>query len=140
MKEEKLSRRDFLKAATAGMLTVGGVLGLGGLLKYLSYQGEQEVQTDFDLGRATDFPLGSRTLRVEVPAMVLHTQEGFKALSLVCPHLGCTVESQSDGFACPCHGSRFDLQGGFVRGPAGKGLTPLRVEVTAVGHLHVYKV
>lgn len=41
-----------------------------------------------------------------------------------CPHLGCRVERDADGKAltCPCHGSRFDLQGRRIAGPANRDL------------------
>ncbi len=63
---------------------------------------------------------------------------GFSALSLVCTHLGCTVESKPEGFVCPCHGSRFDLQGKVTRGPAGNPLNSLRTGITSDGKLHAY--
>ena len=40
------------------------------------------------------------------------------ALSLACTHLGCRVAGTPGGFACPCHGSRFDAAGAPVTGPA----------------------
>ena len=136
--EPGLSRRDFLKLACSALLTASGVIGLVGLLRYFSFETEPPAPADFDLGPAMDFVPGSRTLLPQVPAVLLHTQKGFTALSLICPHLGCTVESQPDGFACPCHGSRFGPEGQLVRGPAARPLTTLRVATTADGHLHVY--
>ncbi len=42
-----------------------------------------------------------------------------EAISLSCTHLGCPVRPEAGGgFACPCHGSRFDAAGRPVRGPA----------------------
>jgi nitrite reductase/ring-hydroxylating ferredoxin subunit len=43
---------------------------------------------------------------------------GVYAISLVCTHLGCIVRAIQDGFECPCHGSRFHLDGAVARGPA----------------------
>jgi cytochrome b6-f complex iron-sulfur subunit len=133
-----ISRRDFLKLASAAVLTVSGLLGLGGLFRFLDTETDPQPPTDFDLGPASDFAVGTRAVHPEIPAIVIHTASGFTALSLVCTHLGCTVESQSDGFVCPCHGSRYDPQGKVTRGPAQKPLRSLRTAITSDGKLHVY--
>jgi len=134
----EISRRDFLKLASQGFIALSGLFGLGMLLRFLGYQTEPPPPTDFDLGPASNYASGSRTLRPEIPAVVIRTSNEFTALSLVCTHLGCTVESKPEGFACPCHGSRFDLQGKVVRGPAVKPLNSLRTGITSDGILHVY--
>jgi cytochrome b6-f complex iron-sulfur subunit len=133
-----VSRRDFLKLASRTILAAAGLLGLGGLFRFLDTQTDPSPQTDFDLGLPATYPLGSRTILSDVPALLVHSQSGFTALSLVCTHLGCTVESKADGFACPCHGSWFDLLGNVTRGPAGKPLVPLRTRITSDGNLHLY--
>lgn len=134
----EISRRDFLKLTRDGFLYLSGALALGGLLRFLSYQTEPAPQTEFDLGPATDFPLNSRTLLTDIPTVLLHTESGFSALSLVCTHLGCTVEQKPDGFTCPCHGSRYTKDGKVIRGPAEKPLRILRVEVTNTGTLKLF--
>jgi|WetSurMetagenome_2_1015567.scaffolds.fasta_scaffold323030_1 cytochrome b6-f complex iron-sulfur subunit len=138
MNNTPVSRRDFLKLAQAALLTASGLLGLGGLYRFLSFRSEPPAQVEFDLGDASGYPAGSRTLLPAVPAILLHTDQGFIALSLVCPHLGCTVESKTDGFACPCHGSRFDAHGSLIHGPASKPLVVLKVESGTDGHLHLF--
>lgn len=40
----------------------------------------------------------------------------------LCTHLGCVPNRTSDGWGCPCHGSKFDNSGRVVRGPAPKNL------------------
>jgi cytochrome b6-f complex iron-sulfur subunit len=138
MSGPNLSRRDFLKLARTALLTASGLLGLAGLLRYLSFESEPPAPAEFDLGPASAYAPGSRTVLPQVPAVLFRSGQGFIALSLVCPHLGCTVESRPDGFACPCHGSRFDSQGRLVRGPAAKPLATLRLQTTPDGHLHLF--
>jgi len=138
MSNRTLSRRDFLKLASAAILTASGLLGLEGLFRFLNTQTEPLALTDFDLGPASNYPPGARTVLPDIPALLVHTESGFSAISLVCTHLGCTVESKPEGFACPCHGSRFNPQGKVTRGPANKPLHTLRVEVTNDDHLHVH--
>ncbi len=41
-----------------------------------------------------------------------------------CPHLGCRLNVEDGaGFVCPCHGSRFDLKGERLEGPAVRNLS-----------------
>ena len=126
----ELSRRDFLKLVRDGFLYLSGALTLAGLLRFLDFQPDPSPPTSFDLGPAAGYALGSRTLIPTVPAMLIHTESGFSALSLVCTHLGCTVEAKEDGFACPCHGSLFAKNGSLQRGPAAQSLAVLRIEIT----------
>jgi glycine/D-amino acid oxidase-like deaminating enzyme/nitrite reductase/ring-hydroxylating ferredoxin subunit len=49
---------------------------------------------------------------------------GLHHASAVCPHLGCIVHwnSLERTWDCPCHGSRFDVRGSVLNGPAAGGL------------------
>jgi cytochrome b6-f complex iron-sulfur subunit len=52
------------------------------------------------------------------------------ALKAECTHLGCLVQAEplsESGFACPCHGSRYDAAGAVTRGPAPSALKLARV-------------
>jgi Rieske Fe-S protein len=42
----------------------------------------------------------------------------------VCSHMGCGLKWNKDErtFDCPCHGSRFDVNGNVVNSPASKGI------------------
>jgi Rieske Fe-S protein len=55
------------------------------------------------------------------------------AVSRVCTHEGCTIElprSAGATFDCPCHGSRFRINGQVVNGPASRPLFqfPARID------------
>ena len=53
------------------------------------------------------------------------------ALSTVCPHAGCAVDWDERGaaFVCPCHDSRFSLDGERQSGPSPRPLDTLDVDV-----------
>jgi cytochrome b6-f complex iron-sulfur subunit len=133
-----ITRREFVRIATQGMLALSGLAGLAGLIRYLSYQPEPPPSRRFESGLAEDYPPQSRTVLPEIPALLIRSPDGFRALSLVCPHLGCTVQEQSGALACPCHGSRFDEDGNVTKRPAASPLRALRVEVDSDGKVIVY--
>ncbi len=130
-----VTRRDFLKLLTNTLLWLSGVLGLGGVLRFLGYADPADVSRQIDLGPADDYPPGSRTLVADGRAVLVHDEHGFHAITTICTHLGCLLNPTSQGFVCPCHGSRFDLQGGVLNGPAAEDLPALPVELAANGHL-----
>ena len=57
---------------------------------------------------------------------------GFLALSRTCTHLGCSVPwiEKEMKFACPCHGSAFDIIGNVIDAPAPRALDiyPITIE------------
>ena len=138
MKHKITTRRDFLKLITNALFGLSGLLGLGGLARFFSYQPNQGPPTEFDLGDAANFPIGSRALRLDIPAVIYNNGDEYVAYSLTCTHLGCMVEEDGEGFACPCHGSRFDRDGLVLVGPAKKPLHQLRLEVMEDNMLKLY--
>ena len=52
------------------------------------------------------------------PVAVVREGDSYTALNLRCTHQGATVESTSDGWSCPLHGSKFALEGDREAGPA----------------------
>jgi cytochrome b6-f complex iron-sulfur subunit len=62
---------------------------------------------------------------------------GLMALWQRCVHLGCRVPSceSSQGFECPCHGSKYNRHGEYEAGPAPRNLDRFGVSVDAAGSL-----
>ncbi len=55
----------------------------------------------------------------------------FNALSPICTHQGCLITNFDSGnsqFVCPCHGSRYDVNGNVVSGPASTSLHKYQVQ------------
>jgi Rieske Fe-S protein len=132
-----ISRRDFLKLGTNSLLALSGLLGIGGLLRFLSYRADPTPQSEFDIGPASSYPKNSRTIIAYIPAMVIHDKNGLRAVSMSCTHLGCTIEERNFGFECPCHSSRFDRNGLVLKGPARADLKKLRISAMDDGSLHI---
>ncbi len=76
-----------------------------------------------------DVPVGSGVI-VGKTVVTQPTAGEFKAFSAVCTHAGCLVNKVADGtIDCPCHGSKFSLDGQVVNGPAKKPLEPVNITV-----------
>lgn len=71
--------------------------------------------------------------------IVVNSSGGVTVLSATCTHLGCRITcTESAELVCPCHGSRFNLQGEVTHGPAGRPLRALPFQMDrAGGRLHV---
>ena len=84
-------------------------------------------------GILTDLVLGKENAYTEVydsGRSMLHPQllvnMAVSGMNLVmpakkrCPHMGCGLKwnKQEHTWDCPCHGSRFDKDGGVIEGPA----------------------
>ncbi len=63
--------------------------------------------------------------------------DGVMALYQRCVHLGCRVPwcQPSQGFECPCHGSKYNGAGEYFDGPAPRNLDRFAVEVNGAGEL-----
>ena len=72
----KPTRRDFLKLATNAIFGLSGLLGLGGLFRFFSYQPDPGPPSEFDLGSKYDYPFSSQIIRLDIPAAIRHTRDG----------------------------------------------------------------
>ncbi|MFQ5947847.1 MAG: ubiquinol-cytochrome c reductase iron-sulfur subunit, partial [Acidimicrobiia bacterium] len=63
--------------------------------------------------------------------------DGLSALWQRCVHLGCRVPTcqSSQGFECPCHGSKYNYHGEYEDGPAPRNLDRFAVSTNDAGEL-----
>lgn len=83
------------------------------------------------LGPAAEVPVGSAKIYGTQGIVVTQATGGsFAAFSTVCPHQGCAVAAvEGATIVCPCHGSRFALDGSVEQGPATSPLSSRGVSV-----------
>lgn len=124
-------RRDFLARLGVGACAVAAA-GAGLVtLDFLEPKVLFEPPTAFRAGSPLDYPEGTVRLNKEQKAYVIGGAGGVYALSAVCTHLGCITRYVADesAIACPCHGSRFDLEGNVTHGPAPRPLSWVEVRL-----------
>jgi cytochrome b6-f complex iron-sulfur subunit len=133
-KEDAISRREFLNfawLASLGFLTVsmGGMTFLFAMPRFK----EGEFGGTVTVGKTGELPPpGSEPVNYpKVKVWLSNTDEGVVALYKVCTHLGCLYNwnSQENKFICPCHGSEFENNGDFIRGPAPRSLDRFAVQL-----------
>lgn len=124
---EPTPRRDFLGLAALTSAGCAACVALLGILRLPRAAVLPSPSKTFSFPLPENWAPGSP---LEVPGrnvVVFRDAEGVYALSKVCTHLGCIVKPDSEGFHCPCHGSRFSSEGLVTRGPAPGPLPWVRV-------------
>jgi Rieske Fe-S protein len=114
------SRRHFLRIV--GGVTLGCASGCGQDVDVLSEDVEIELADHPELAEV------DRTVKIDVglrrPIAVTRLGDAdFLVTSTECTHQNCEVERVGDEWHCPCHGSRFALEGDLEAGPAKRALT-----------------
>lgn len=152
--EAGVSRRQFFnRALTATFGSFLAILGIE-LLAFMWPRLKGGFGASIDAGAVTDLIAATRTpdggvvpaFIPEARAYVVPVDDtnlsaqfegksvaagGLMALYQRCVHLGCRVPwcATSQGFECPCHGSKYDGIGEYFGGPAPRNLDRFMVEV-----------
>lgn len=131
----KITRREFLKLANRALLMLGLGAVAGPVVAYFFPSKLEEMPSEPVLvGAVDDLPVGAgKVVRFgRYPALVVHTETGFKAYSAVCTHFACVCkwEPAQNMIVCPCHDGYFDPEdGSVVSGPPPEALMELAVQV-----------
>lgn len=78
--------------------------------------------------KKSDIPPAGALVYKRSRIVVIRNDSDFYAMSLVCTHLGCTVNVTPEKLVCPCHGSVFDREGQVLKGPSTRALERFQVE------------
>lgn len=133
LEAEPVSRRDLLGLGALGSAITALLLALLGAARLPRAAVVRAPSRKFKVALPETLAPGEAFLPPGRSVAVYRASDGVYAVSRVCTHLGCLVNTDSDGFHCPCHGSRFALDGEVVKGPAPKALPWLAVSRVAPG-------
>lgn len=137
-----MDRRSFLKRFVKTAFSLIALATLGSLVYiYPSKSGKKEaffvpLMDEDELPRRGvrgvnyQYSVEDRTVTNRV--YLVATEDGTVAFSPICTHLGCFVnwDNNRKEFICPCHGGKYDMNGGVLKGPPSKPLTRLPLRIT----------
>ncbi|HXN77491.1 MAG TPA: ubiquinol-cytochrome c reductase iron-sulfur subunit [Candidatus Dormibacteraeota bacterium] len=144
---KRVTRRTFIGWWMAGILTSLTVAGIAPILVFLwpaPPKGQKKGSLSIALDTALDQITDGQVVKFNAPSspnsafimadgggdnapgdlafagFVVKNQGKLDVFAINCSHLGCSVALNADAktFDCPCHGSRFHLDGTVLRGPA----------------------
>jgi menaquinol-cytochrome c reductase iron-sulfur subunit len=149
-----MTRQKMLTAATVGLGgLMGAIIAVPVTIAVLAPSFETIKEYAVDIGPTTLFP---KTGTGQIPwhavtfenkpddttglsrRLVYVRNDGndkFTAIANTCMHLGCPVQANATGFACPCHGGQYDSQGRRIAGPPVRPLNRYDTSVDDKGHL-----
>ena len=135
----QVSRRRLLTALSSVGLLGSSVIAAFSNFVFFKPRVTYGQPNRFSIGKPEDFPSGSRLSLDARRVCIVREGDRLAAISTTCTHLGCIVGKSETGFACPCHGSRFDQDGNVTGGPAPRALPWFQVSLAPNGELEVDK-
>ena len=120
-KDKKIKRREFLAyGSTLGLCGLGAAVSSVAIYKYLMPVVSYGTPKKFKISTRDIPDVGEEIIFSDQKVILRRSlDKKIAAVSLVCTHLGCTVNRVTTGFQCPCHGSQYDEDGIVVGGPSG---------------------
>ena len=116
-----INRRDFVKKC----ITLLPFVGVGSLLYPLSKFAFFEEKNKISLVIALDELTQKVTKKGTV--FIIKNNDAMVVFDAHCTHMGCVLNfsENENTFVCPCHSSKFSLDGTVLKGPAQKKLDTL---------------
>ncbi|MBE7552077.1 MAG: Rieske 2Fe-2S domain-containing protein [Anaerolineales bacterium] len=143
--DPNITRREFLNyawLASIALLTVQGI-GMGLWFAFPNFK-EGQFGGAFPIGDAAGaLPevnsgpkayVDGKFWLINIDSEVNgEARKGVLAIYKVCTHLGCLYEwvPMTNRFECPCHGSKFQLSGDYIAGPARRSLDRFVIQAIA---------
>lgn len=130
---EPVPRRDFLGLAALAAAGASMLFAVFGMLRLPKAAVLSSPSKKFGVTLPASLAEGEAFVPPGRSVALFRDTEGVYAVSTICTHLGCVVKATTEGFECPCHGSRFTRDGEVTKGPAPRALPWLKVSAGSAG-------
>lgn len=116
-----INRRDFVKKSIALLPFVGVGSFVYPLSKFAFFEEKNKISLVIALDELT------QKITKRGTVFITKNNDEIKIFDAHCTHMGCVLNfSESENaFVCPCHSSKFSLDGTVLKGPAQKKLDTL---------------
>lgn len=151
-KENKFTRRSFLKIIGLGSFITTLIISAGSFVRFIFPRVIFEPAYVFSIGFPDEFKVngesdGNGVVHVyekwkkDRAVWIVREKDRMYAIHSKCTHLGCTPNwfAEEGVFKCPCHGSQFDSNGNNFSGPAPRPLDRLRIALADDGSIIIDK-
>jgi len=135
--EVEPTRRSLIAWLSSFALAASGLIAAAANFIFIKPRATYGAPSRFLIGKPEEFPSGTRISLDSHRVCVVLDGSKLAAISTTCTHLGCIVGVADTGFACPCHGSRYDQDGNVTGGPAPKALPWYQVTLAPNGELEI---
>lgn len=135
----QMTRRSLLTWLTGFGLFGSAIITVFSNLLFIKPRATYGQPNRFSIGKPDTYPPGSKVAMDQQRICIIREGDKLAAISTTCTHLGCIVATSETGFACPCHGSRYDQDGNVTGGPAPKPLAWYQVNLAPNGEIMVDK-
>jgi len=112
-----MKRRIFIHKLALSLSAIAGLIaGISFLRQFYppSFVRKKKIK----IGDPNLYPVDTYTYLDKYDLYIYRDYESVRAVSAVCTHLGCILEKTTEGFECPCHGSKYNDRGEVLSGPA----------------------
>lgn len=127
--DDQMTRRRMLTWLTGFGLFGSAIITVFSNLLFIKPRATYAQPSRFSIGKPDALPPGSKIALDTRRVCIVRDGDRVAAISTTCTHLGCIVSLSDTGFACPCHGSRYDQDGNVTGGPAPKPLAWYQVSL-----------
>lgn len=116
-----INRRDFVKKSIALLPFVGVGSFVYPLSKFAFFEEKNKISLVIALDELT------QKITKKGTVFILKNNDAIQVFDAHCTHMGCVLNfsERENAFVCPCHSSKFSLDGKVLKGPAQKKLDTL---------------